>query len=75
MIDVSRKLERDDEPAGARLSPSTSVMLEVAQAVDKTWREAVRTAVNDGMAPPDRPPAPTGRAPTATSGHHNGRLD
>ena len=55
MIDVSRKLERAAEPAWCKALAIYERDAEVVQAVDKTWREAVRTAANDGIAPPDRP--------------------
>jgi hypothetical protein len=55
MIDASRKLEREAEPPWRIALASYERDAEAAQALDKTWRESVRTAANDGSARPDRP--------------------
>ena len=55
MIEASRVLERDAEPAWRGELARYERDAEAARAVDKTWRELVHTAANDGSAPPDRP--------------------
>ncbi len=56
IIDASRKVERDDECVWREKFTKYKCDAETADAVDKTWREAVRAAVKDAKAPPDRPP-------------------
>jgi hypothetical protein len=55
MVKASRALERSAEPAWSEALASYERDAEAARAVDKTWRESVRAAANDGKAPPDRP--------------------
>jgi hypothetical protein len=67
MIDASRKLERDAEPAWRDALGGYERDAEAARAVDKAWRDSVRTAANDervipvrpaGADEPTRPPRP-----------------
>jgi hypothetical protein len=53
--DASRKLERDTEPAWQDALVKYERDAEAADAVNRTWRESVRAAANDGAPPPDRP--------------------
>ena len=55
MVKASRALERSAEPAWSEALASYERDAEAARAVDKTWRESVRAAANDGKAPPNRP--------------------
>ena len=55
MIEVSRLLERDAEPAWREALARYERDAEAARANDKSWREAVRAAAAEGKLPPDRP--------------------
>src|SRR5215468_1546213 len=55
LIDASRTLERDAEPAWREALAGHERDAEAARARDKAWRDAVRSAAIDGIAPPDRP--------------------
>lgn len=55
MIEVSRALERDAEPAWCEALARHDRDAEAAQAREKAWREDVRAAATSGTAPPDRP--------------------
>jgi hypothetical protein len=55
IIDGSRVLERDAEPAWRDALAQYECDVEAAHALDKAWRERVRTAVSDGATPPARP--------------------
>jgi hypothetical protein len=55
MIEISRTLECDAEPAWREGMAQHERDAEAAQARDKAWREKVREAAENGYAPPDRP--------------------
>lgn len=55
MVEASRVLERDAEPAWHEAVARHKRDAEAAHATDKAWREAVRTAATEGSSPPDRP--------------------
>ncbi len=55
MTDASRALERDLEPQWRETLAQYERDAEAAKARDKVWREAVRTAADNGAAPPARP--------------------
>lgn len=56
MIEASRELERDAEPAWREALAQYDRQAEAADAIDKGWRETVRaTAANKVTALPDRP--------------------
>jgi Protein of unknown function (DUF3987) len=55
MIEASRALERDAEPAWREALARYERDAEAARANDKSWREAVRAAAAEGKLPPDRP--------------------
>jgi hypothetical protein len=66
MIEVSRVLERDAEPAWRETLMRHERDAEAARAHDKAWRDTVRTAATDGTTLPERPanaepPAPPAR--------------
>ena len=66
MIEASRTLERDAQPAWREALARYERDGEAARSRDKAWREAVRSAAADGNTPPDRPadaeePAPPPR--------------
>jgi len=56
MIEASRALEREAEPAWREALAQYERDAEAARATDQEWREAVRTAARDQSSPPDRPP-------------------
>jgi 5S rRNA maturation endonuclease (ribonuclease M5) len=55
MIDVSRRLERDAEPAWQEAVAQYERDTEAATTRDKAWRENVQDAARHGRALPDRP--------------------
>jgi Protein of unknown function (DUF3987) len=55
MIEVSRALERDAEPAWCEALARYKRDAEAAHARDKAWRDDVRAAASSGAATPDRP--------------------
>jgi hypothetical protein len=55
MIEVSRTLERDAEPAWREALARHERDAEAAHVRDKAWREDVRAAATGGAATPDRP--------------------
>jgi hypothetical protein len=55
MIEVSRALERDAEPAWREAMARHDRDAEAAKEKDKTWRETVREATTSGCEPPVRP--------------------
>jgi hypothetical protein len=55
MIDASRAIEREAEPAWREAMARHERDAEAAQARDKMWRETVRDAAKNGAAPPARP--------------------
>jgi hypothetical protein len=55
VIDASRALERDAEPAWREALSRYERDAEAANAVEKAWRETVRAAAKGGKASPDRP--------------------
>src|SRR5262245_23791009 len=64
MIETSRALERDAEPAWREALAQHERDAEAARAVDKTWREEVRAATKEAdAAPPDRPASAEEPAP------------
>src|SRR5262249_55558640 len=57
MIDTSRKLERDAEPAWHDALAKYERDAEVAIPADRMWREDIGRAAKDNGSPPDRPAA------------------
>jgi hypothetical protein len=55
MIDASRMLEREAEPAWREALSKYERDAEAARAVDKKWRDMTRHAANDNEELPDRP--------------------
>jgi hypothetical protein len=55
VIDASRQLERDEEPAWRQATAQYERDAEAASAREKAWRERVRDAASNGRAPPNRP--------------------
>jgi hypothetical protein len=55
MIEASRELERDAEPAWREALAQYERDAAAADAVDKEWRETVRAAAKEGAELPDRP--------------------
>jgi hypothetical protein len=55
MIEASRLVEREAEPVWCEACARHERDTEIARATDRTWREAVRDAVQAGESPPDRP--------------------
>jgi hypothetical protein len=55
MIEASRVVEREAEPAWREALARHERDVEAANAADKAWREAVRAAIKGGDPPPDRP--------------------
>jgi hypothetical protein len=54
MIDASRRLERDAEPAWREAVAKCERDAEAASACDKEWREQVKEAARNGRVPPNR---------------------
>jgi hypothetical protein len=55
MIEASRKLERDAEPAWHDALATYERDAEVANAADRAWRDEVAKAAKEKVSPPDRP--------------------
>jgi hypothetical protein len=55
MIETSRKLERDAEPAWRNALARYECEAEAANAAEKAWREQVAKAAKRKVSPPDRP--------------------
>jgi hypothetical protein len=55
MIEVSRAIEREAEPAWRDALTEHERDAEAARATDKAWRERVEAAAREGTTPPDRP--------------------
>jgi Protein of unknown function (DUF3987) len=55
MIEASRKLERDAEPAWRDALAKYELDAEVARAADEEWRSQVRNAKKGHVSPPERP--------------------
>jgi Protein of unknown function (DUF3987) len=55
MIEASRKLERDAEPAWREALAKYELDAEVARAADEEWRQEVRAAKKGRVSPPERP--------------------
>jgi hypothetical protein len=55
VIEASRALERDAEPAWLEAMAKHDRDAEAAKACDKAWRESVREAATNGSTPPARP--------------------
>jgi len=72
MIEASRVLERDAEPAWREALARYERDAEATLGVDKTWRDSVRAAKHDGAAPPDRPTGVLLPRPTGSSRHMSG---
>jgi Protein of unknown function (DUF3987) len=56
MIEASRMLEREAEPAWREALSKHERDSEVARAIDKKWRDMMRSAANDNEGLPNRPP-------------------
>jgi hypothetical protein len=56
IIEASRMIERDAEPAWQAATAEHAVLAEGARAIEEQWRTAVRKAAKDGAPPPERPP-------------------
>jgi hypothetical protein len=63
MIEVSRAVERDAEPAWRVEIDNYERDAEAADARNKAWRETVRAAATEGKTPPDRPADAASPAP------------
>jgi hypothetical protein len=55
MIEASRVIEREAEPAWREALTQHERDAEAARATDKAWRERVEAAAREGTTPPDRP--------------------
>jgi hypothetical protein len=55
MIEASRKVERDAEPAWRNALAKYECDAEAANAAEKAWREQVAKAAKGKVSPPDRP--------------------
>jgi hypothetical protein len=55
MIEISRAIEREAEPAWREAFTVYERDAEAARATDKAWREQVEASAREGKTPPDRP--------------------
>jgi hypothetical protein len=56
IVDATRMIEREAEPAWREACAQHAALAEGARALEEGWRESVRQAMKQGVAPPDRPP-------------------
>ncbi len=56
IVEASRAIEREAEPAWQTASTEHAALAEGARAIEEQWRAAVRAATKDGTSPPQRPP-------------------
>jgi hypothetical protein len=55
IVEVSRAMEREAEPAWEAASLEHAALAEGARAIKEQWRDEVRAAVKNGEPPPERP--------------------
>jgi hypothetical protein len=56
IVETTRAIEREAEPAWQAACAQHSALVEGARAIEEGWRKSVRDAVQQGAAPLDRPP-------------------
>jgi hypothetical protein len=55
-VEAMRAIEREAEPAWREACAQHAALVEGARAIEESWRDSVRAAAKQGVAPPDRPP-------------------
>jgi hypothetical protein len=56
IVEATHTLEREAEPDWRAARAQHAALVEGARAIEEGWRENVRQATKQGVAPPDRPP-------------------
>jgi hypothetical protein len=65
IVEASRAIEREAEPAWKAATAEHAALAEGAHAVEQQWRDAVRKATKDGEPLPERPPGADAPPPSA----------
>ena len=63
IVEASRAIEREAEPAWEAANTGHDALAEGARAIKEQWRDKVRAAVKNGEPPPERPPGADAPSP------------